>query len=133
MQWKEHTTRADRLLVAFLAVASLAALAFLFWVGQTTTSNVDVSIQVDGKEIERYALSELEGQSKTYKTVYGTNVLRVENGQAFILEADCPDKLCIMEGKIQRPGEILVCLPNRFMVELIARDASEPEVDVYLQ
>lgn len=132
MQFEKQTTRADRLLIALLAVASVLALVVMFGVGQSEAQAVDVSIQVDGKEIERYSLAELEGQTKTYQTVYGKNVLRVEQGRAYILEADCPDKLCIMEGKIQHPGQILVCLPNRFLVELIGHEQSEDDVDVYL-
>ncbi len=35
-----------------------------------------------------------------------------------ILEADCPDKVCIKDGMIIKPGQSLVCLPNKVVVEI---------------
>ena len=51
----------------------------------------------------------------------GHNHLVIENGEAWISEASCPDKICIHQGKISRDGEIIVCLPNRITVRISGR------------
>lgn len=52
----------------------------------------------------------------------GTNTLVIENGQAYILDATCPDKVCIYQGKISRPGEMIVCLPNLMIAKIVGEE-----------
>lgn len=130
---KRWTTRADRLLILFLALVSSIALAILFFGRSASKQTINVSIQVDGKEIDHFSLVEAEGKTMRYKTSYGCNVVKIEQGSISVFEADCPDKLCMHQGRISRPGQILVCLPNRFMVELRGGAEDASDVDAYLQ
>lgn len=84
-----------------------------------------VIVRVDGEIIEEISLRE-EG---TYSLNGGTNILRIENGQAWLLEADCPDKLCVRQGKIYRTGEVITCLPNKLTVTVTG---AEESVDVVM-
>ena len=43
-------------------------------------------------------------------------------------EANCPDKLCIHQGKISKNGETIVCLPHGLIVEIKSDD--NPELDI---
>lgn len=130
---KRWTTRADRLLILFLTLASSIALAILFFGRTESKQTVHVRIQVDGKEIDHFSLAEAEGRTMRYKTSYGCNVVKIEQGKISVFEADCPDKLCVHQGRISRPGQILVCLPNRFLVELRGGAEDASDVDAYLQ
>ena len=130
---KRWTTRADRLLILILALASSIALAILFFGRSEPKQAIHVSIQVDGKEIDHFSLAEAEGRTMRYKTSYGCNVVKIEQGSISVFEADCPDKLCMHQGRISRPGQILVCLPNRFLVELRGGAEDASDVDAYLQ
>ena len=67
---------------------------------------------VDGVEVGRYPLS----KSGTFPLNGGTNILVVENGEAWVTEANCPDKICMAMGKISRNGEFIACLPNRLLI-----------------
>ena len=42
--------------------------------------------------------------------------LVVENGKAYLSDANCPDKLCVHQGKISMTGETITCLPNKLTV-----------------
>lgn len=46
----------------------------------------------------------------------GSNRLEIKNGAASITDADCPDKLCVHQKKIQNQGESLICLPHKVIV-----------------
>ena len=45
-----------------------------------------------------------------------TNTLQIKDGVAKMIEADCPDKLCMHQKAISVSKENIVCLPNRIVV-----------------
>ncbi len=50
-----------------------------------------------------------------------TNILRVYKDGAEMIFADCPDKLCIHQGKIESSLKPIVCLPNKVRAEIISK------------
>lgn len=48
------------------------------------------------------------------------NILMIKNGQADMIEATCPDKLCVHQKAIQNSNESIVCLPHRVVVNIEA-------------
>ena len=115
----------DLIIVAAVLLAALA-LFFLMRAGQarSTGSGAVAVVTVDGKEIGRYPLE----KSGTFPLNGGTNILVVENGEAWVSEADCPDKVCMGMGKISRNGEFIACLPNRLLV-VVEGAAEQSPVD----
>ena len=102
---------ADLLLISALVVVSLSV--FLF--ARLTSEDGDWAVvSVDGEVVARYSLSE-DGE---YALNGGTNLLIIRNKEAYVADADCPDKLCEKSGRISRVGERIVCLPNRVMIEI---------------
>ena len=85
-----------------------------------------IEITVDGKVYGRYALEqdqripvEIDGETK--------NIVVIADGEAYMAEASCPDKLCIHQGRIESRSQSIVCLPNRVIVTVV--DGEEPEID----
>lgn len=76
------------------------------------------SIQIDGKEVEKITLGQSSKKQYTYETVYGLNIIEVDNEKVHMHEADCDDQICVRQGYIENSGEMIVCLPNRFVVEI---------------
>ena len=83
-----------------------------------------VIVRVNGEQVARYELSK-DGQ---YDLNGGTNVLRIEGGKAYLISADCPDLLCVNQGKIDESGEVITCLPNRLTITVYAADGNEIEL-----
>lgn len=54
----------------------------------------------------------------TLTTDLGTNTIVIENGGAYMADADCPDKICEQMGLISKPGEMIICLPHKIIVEV---------------
>ena len=48
----------------------------------------------------------------------GTNVVLLENGRISIVQADCPDKLCVEQGAITTGGVPIVCLPHKLYINI---------------
>lgn len=76
------------------------------------------SIQIDGKEVEKITLGQSSKKQYTYETEYGLNIIEVDNEKIHMHEADCDDQICVRQGYIENSGEMIVCLPNRFVVEI---------------
>ena len=45
-----------------------------------------------------------------------TLVIGIENGEAFVKTADCPDHVCIKAGRLSRSGQSAACLPAGVML-----------------
>lgn len=48
----------------------------------------------------------------------GTTTVVIRDGAAWIEDSPCREKICIKMGKVKRPGEQAVCLPNRVIIEV---------------
>lgn len=114
---------ADIVLICILLVLALSV--FLI-VELTRREGAYVVVSVDGGEVCRYSLSE-DGE---FLLNGGTNTLVISGGEAYISEADCPDGLCVSQGRISRTGQTVVCLPNRVMLRIVGADDADVELEV---
>ena len=55
----------------------------------------------------------------------GTTYVAVGGGEARVISSPCPDKLCVRSGPVRRPGEVVVCIPNR--VAVVVRGRGGPD------
>ena len=81
-----------------------------------------VTVTVDGEIYGTYSLYD----SRTVEIIQKdensrnrvTNVIVIEKGTVRMESADCPDQLCVKQGRIRRKGECIICLPNRVTVSV---------------
>ena len=119
---KKKRLRMDLVLIlALLLVAG--ALAFLLRDGKEAGASVVVLI--NGEETARYPL----GKNSTHVLNGGTNTLVIENGYAWMSEAECPDQICVHMGKIHLNGQLVVCLPNGVIVTV--EGGEDSGVDIF--
>ena len=112
-QSSKATYRRDLIIVGILLLAALL-LFVLVRLGQEESTGTDAVavVSVDGEEVGRYPLSE----DGVFSLNDGSNILTVKDGEAWVSEANCPDKICMGMGKISRNAEFIACLPNRLIV-----------------
>ncbi len=103
--------------VVLLAVMLAGALLLGVFLMLTRKSGAEVVVKVAGKQVTAFSLNE-----NTKYTIHGvnggTNELIIEDGQVWLEEASCPDKLCVHQGKIKYSGESIICLPNKVSVTI---------------
>ncbi len=105
----------------YLAAAALAA-AFLLWMIPRvffSGQGQQVTVTRDGKPIGIYPLTEDTELTFTDGNG-GKNRLVIRGGEAYMEDADCPDRLCVGQKAISRKGECIICLPHRLTVEVTA-------------
>ncbi|MBQ9460620.1 MAG: NusG domain II-containing protein [Clostridia bacterium] len=117
------------LIMALLLAGGLIALCVRLFSG----GGQKVEVRVDGRVTAAYSLN--EERTVTVSGVGGSNVLSIKNGEACIIDADCPDGLCMKTGAIKYTGQSIICLPHRVVVEITAGAAehSGTDADVYVK
>ena len=112
----------DKILIGALLGITCILFLGLFLIRQNTV-NGEAVVLVEGKEYGRYPLAkdaviEISG-------LCGVNVLTILNGEAYMSEAVCPDKVCMDFGKIHYNTQMIVCRPGGIVVVIENGDTSE--------
>lgn len=97
------------LIAALLLAAGLSYLLTRRNAAEVPEEQVRIRVMVEGQQDQYFPLYE----DGVYPLNGGTNYLAVSDGWAWMSEADCPDKLCMHQGKIRKNGQWVICLPNR--------------------
>ena len=71
-------------------------------------------IKLNGKVIRQIDLS--KDDTFVIASESGTNIVKVEDGKITIIEADCPDKVCVKTGAISNAGEVIACVPHKILI-----------------
>lgn len=120
-------TKGDKILMIFIVIISILSLSYV----KRSVFNYNekyISIQVNGEEIKKIIFdANLIGQTIPVETQYGYNLIELGDGMVRVIEADCPDQLDVKQGYISKVGEVIVCLPNRLVIEIKGMD--EGDVD----
>ncbi len=106
--------------IILIASILIVAIALFLVVEMTKEEGAGVTVKVDGVDIAEYSLS----KNGTYSLNGGTNILVIEDGKAYLSDANCPDKLCVHQGKISMTGETITCLPNKLTVTVFGTEQS---------
>lgn len=116
--------KADFILIG----AVLAVVCVLLLILYVPKNNVGayVEIEVDGRQVQSLPLD--ENTSYDISTEYGENTLVIEDGYAFMSDADCPDRICVRHRKINKNGESIICLPHKVVVSIVSADESEVDL-----
>ena len=59
------------------------------------------------------------------------NTIQIKNQKVKMIQATCPDHLCIKQGKINKKGATIVCLPHHLVVEVIEGNEGKEDGKVY--
>ncbi len=113
----------DLILVGALLIAALLVLLVIRnrQERETETDAVVTVRTVDGDEVYP------RNKDGVFSLNGGTNTLVIENGEAWVSEANCPDKVCMGMGKISKNGEFIACLPNQVII--VVEGGEESPVD----
>ena len=111
-------------------IIGIVVFALILWSGMYLTRRGHygtVRITVNGKEYGTYFLA----KNQVIK-INDTNVCEIKNGEVKMIEADCPDHLCLKQRAVDSTGGTIVCLPNKIVIEGIkgiSSDEASPEFD----
>lgn len=122
-------TTGDKILILAL-IGFTFSIFFVLRISQTQSSQRRVFIEVDNRLVERVPLSEITASRQiSIALPKGEARLEMEGGRVRMLPMKkeiCPRDICSQMGWIGRPGEMIVCMPNKLVIRI---EASREEVD----
>ncbi|TYP57621.1 NusG domain II-containing protein [Thermosediminibacter litoriperuensis] len=120
--------RGDKILIASILLFAVAIFTG-FQIYGFSGGRTYAVIEVDGRQYQKISLGS-DGPKLQLKVpgVQGELILEIDRDRVRVVSADCPDKDCVRQGWASRPGQMLVCLPNRVVVK-IESDRSSGELD----
>lgn len=112
----------DILLIGALVVSPVLALSPL-WLNDQ--NNEEVFVYQDNKLIEVQSLNQT-------RVISLTNIqVDIDKGKIRVVESNCPKHICMHIGWIDRPGQTIVCVPNKTMIEVRGRQRSKYHATSY--
>ncbi|NLK69780.1 MAG: NusG domain II-containing protein [Clostridiaceae bacterium] len=111
----------DVILIAFFL---LIAMVLILWINASSNEAGEIIIYKDGQEFASAPLN-------VEKTVIvedqngGRNVVRIENGQVQVIEANCKDQICVHSRPAKKNGQAIICLPNKVVIEVRSTKINE--------
>lgn len=118
--WKPERRRAavlGMLLFILLAGACVSLIWLRASAGQRRiariTQNGAIVQEIDLNTVSKSYTIRLDGENGAY------NIIEVRPGSIGIIEASCPDQLCVHMGFIQDTALPVTCLPNRVVIQLL--------------
>lgn len=102
-------TKKDLILLVVVLAIGVAG----FFLLNSTDKGVTAIIKIDGETV-----SEIPLRGEYYEMNFNGVTVKCENGEIFVEDSDCPDKVCIRSGKVSKAGEGIICAPNRVAIEI---------------
>ena len=101
--------KALKILLLVLLIVSLLATFIVF---KNRDEGEKINIYINSELYETVDLNEV---SSPYTISLPHNTLLVESDGVSVIDADCPDKVCIKRGKM-RSGVPIICAPNALYI-----------------
>lgn len=123
--------RGDFVLLAILAIITvsfIAPSALNSKESQKYEGKTYAKIEVDGDLYKQVRLTGTQ-QDIEIITERGYDLLRISDNGIHVVESDCPEKICMSYGHIDQVGEMIICLPNRMVIEIIG-ETNASEIDI---
>lgn len=116
---KKGLKKKDLILIIVILVIAAGAYVMHYFLRDSSTGVL--TVKVNGALQGTYDLD----KNQEIRINNGTNLLQIKDGKAKMIEADCPDQLCVHQKAISANRENIICLPNKVIVEVTSKKSSE--------
>jgi len=108
-------TRFERLLIILIVALSVAA---ILWMGRNSglkgrTATTAVVFK-DGQPVAKLNLM----QNRVFTLPSKEMEIEVNEGRVRVASSTCPKQVCVHTGWVKEPGEVIVCVPNKILIEV---------------
>lgn len=115
--------------VILIAIVLLAILASVFANKAINSGKSDrIEIYVKNKLYKEYPID--ANEKIVIKNGNEKNIIYIHDNGVEMLEADCPDEVCIRTGFINKAGQSIVCLPHKINIKIVTDDKMKKDLDV---
>lgn len=102
-------------IILLVVVVLLVALTIYF---ALKTDAGEADVYVEGNLVYKLDLD----NDATVDVLDGKVQIKIQNGKAFVAKSDCKNQLCVHAQPIGKEGGVIVCLPNKVVVKVVAKE-----------
>jgi hypothetical protein len=107
--------RSDRITAAVVLAA--VAVLIVVWVIMHRTSGSVATVRVDGKIVATFELASPAPRTLRVAGVLGpVDIATDGKGSIRVVDATCPDQICVKTSPARSPGDQIICVPNRMVI-----------------
>jgi hypothetical protein len=122
--WKSVITPADKVIIVILLLLGLSSY-FIIRQLVPPLESMTALVEVQGRELMRLSLStEIPDRQVTLKLEGGEATLDIDSGRVRVLPMPdhlCSKHICSKTGWIEKPWQVIVCLPNKIIIRLVGQ------------
>ncbi|MBF7097045.1 NusG domain II-containing protein [Alkalibacter mobilis] len=111
----------DLILIGSILIIAMVGLLISYIYGQTD-KELKVVITVNGEIYREIPFDETTNEKITVEYEGNLNIVEIKEGHVVISEANCPDQICVHTSPADEKGEMIVCLPNKVIVEVTSNE-----------
>ena len=118
-------------IVLFIVLLAFGFAMLFFTIRAASSPGEQVVINVDGTEYGRYPLD----RDRVIEIQNGDrlNIVTIKDGGFSMSYSTCENQICVHEGVVTTPGQLIVCLPNYVIVEIEGGEGSDDALDAVSQ
>ena len=120
--------KGDFILIVVIVLIGLGVLVYNQIAAPKSGPGTSVVVEIEGEVVSEFKLS-ADLAPQRIETTHGYNVLEIDGGQVRVVDADCPDRLCVHTGWRQHAGQVIVCLPHYFVVKIVGDSDDHGNLD----
>lgn len=124
----KHFKPYDYLLIGLTLLISLSPWFVTLWKAQQPQpSNLVAVVKIKGEIIDQFELTaDGPNQTITYTPNPGQyNIVEINGDQIRVKEDNSPDQIAVRTGWISQAGQVLVCLPHQFLIEIQGQSSQD--------
>lgn len=119
----------DIILMGIILLIGIVAFGIMNILQSQNTSDSMVLIKDDGVVVKSFPFTEKTDEVFEFFDGEEINVVVIKDGVVTVSEANCRDQICVKSQSITRSGEIIVCLPHKFTVEIYSENTDDQSLD----
>ncbi|GAU77352.1 NusG domain II-containing protein [Fusibacter sp. 3D3] len=112
----------DVILIVIVLLLGVVSYGIINFMKKDVGDDLRVIIKHRGVVVKEYPFDDLTRETYVLDVEGEINVVQIEKGLVSLSEANCQDLICVKTGSISKPGEIIVCLPHKFTVEIVSNE-----------
>lgn len=117
--------RKDFILFSILIIVCAAIFLGMFFLREEGNR---IIVCQNGEELMELSLK--DDRTYVFEDEGFMNELVIENGMAYMQDANCRDLVCVHHGPISKVNETITCLPHKLIIYVVGEDISEVDAVV---
>ena len=125
---KENKPKSTRFWMVSLALLLLVALIGMWFAHSHRETGAMVQVVQNGETVDTFPLNK-NGSHRYESASGGYNLVEILDGKVAVIEASCPDQICVKHGPTDQTADPIVCLPNKLVVQVISLEGETGQLD----